>query len=104
MPGTASRFIPLKRAAAYPKATGIRHLAQVLTEPISTGAPLAGVAREASLPLRTAQRWVSRYRPFVSSGLNAEVFGHLPTVHDRTDGMPIAAAPRNAGWLAMDAR
>jgi hypothetical protein len=34
MPGTASRFIPLKRAAAYPSTTGIRHLAQVLTEPL----------------------------------------------------------------------
>jgi len=33
MPGTASRFIPLKRAAAYPTTTGIRQLAQVLTEP-----------------------------------------------------------------------
>jgi hypothetical protein len=33
MPGTASRFIPLKRAGAYPTTTGIRHLAQVLTEP-----------------------------------------------------------------------
>jgi hypothetical protein len=26
MPGTASRFIPLKRAAAYPTTTGIRQL------------------------------------------------------------------------------
>jgi hypothetical protein len=34
MPGTASRFIPLKRAAAYPTTTGIRQLAQVLTEPL----------------------------------------------------------------------
>src|SRR5580704_10842575 len=33
MLGTASRFIPLKRAAAYPTTTGIRQLAQVLTEP-----------------------------------------------------------------------
>ena len=33
MPGTAFRFIPPKRAAAYPTTTGIRHLAQVLTEP-----------------------------------------------------------------------
>ena len=31
--------------------------------------PLAGVAREASLPLRTAQRWVSRYRRFGLIGL-----------------------------------
>src|SRR5246127_5849458 len=37
MPGTASRFIPLKRAAAYPTTTGIRHLAQVLTEPLPSG-------------------------------------------------------------------
>src|ERR1700755_504372 len=33
MPGTASRFIPLK-AAAYPTTTAIRQLAQVLTEPV----------------------------------------------------------------------
>ncbi len=33
MPGTASRFIPLKRAGAYPTTIGIRQLAQVLTEP-----------------------------------------------------------------------
>jgi hypothetical protein len=33
MPGTASRFIPPKRAPAYPTTTGIRQLAQVLTEP-----------------------------------------------------------------------
>ena len=32
-------------------------------------APLARVAREASLPLRTAQRWVSRYRRFGLVGL-----------------------------------
>src|ERR1700733_8176330 len=32
-------------------------------------APLAGVAGEASLPLRTAQRWVSRYRRFGLIGL-----------------------------------
>ena len=32
-------------------------------------APLAGVAREASLPLRTAQRWVGRYRRFGLIGL-----------------------------------
>ena len=32
-------------------------------------APLAGVAKEASLPLRTAQRWVSRYRRFGLIGL-----------------------------------
>ncbi|HET7888744.1 MAG TPA: leucine zipper domain-containing protein, partial [Bradyrhizobium sp.] len=32
-------------------------------------APLSGVAREASLPLRTAQRWVSRYRRFGLTGL-----------------------------------
>jgi hypothetical protein len=31
--------------------------------------PLAGVAKEASLPLRTAQRWVSRYRRFGLIGL-----------------------------------
>ena len=37
MPGTASRFIPLKRAAAYPTTTGIRQLAQVLTEPFGGG-------------------------------------------------------------------
>ena len=36
MPGTASRFIPLKRAGAYPTTTGIRQLAQVLTEPACT--------------------------------------------------------------------
>src|SRR5580704_17720405 len=35
MLGTASRFIPLKRAAAYPTTTGIRQLAQVLTEPVT---------------------------------------------------------------------
>jgi hypothetical protein len=38
MPGTASRFIPLKRAGAYPTTTGIRQLAQVLTEPVRRGA------------------------------------------------------------------
>ena len=32
-------------------------------------APLARVAKEASLPLRTAQRWVSRYRRFGLVGL-----------------------------------
>jgi putative transposase len=32
-------------------------------------APLARVAREASLPLRTAQRWVSRYRRYGLVGL-----------------------------------
>ena len=32
-------------------------------------APLVGVAREALLPLRTAQRWVSRYRRFGLIGL-----------------------------------
>jgi putative transposase len=32
-------------------------------------APLAGVTKEASLPLRTAQRWVSRYRRFALIGL-----------------------------------
>ena len=32
-------------------------------------APLADVAKEASLPLRTAQRWVSRYRQFGLIGL-----------------------------------
>jgi hypothetical protein len=37
MPGTAPRFIPLKRAAAYPTTTGIRQLAQVLTEPSGQG-------------------------------------------------------------------
>jgi hypothetical protein len=31
--------------------------------------PLASVAKEASLPLRTAQRWVSRYRRFGLIGL-----------------------------------
>src|SRR5208337_2861904 len=31
--------------------------------------PLARVAREAALPLRTAQRWVSRYRQFGLAGL-----------------------------------
>ena len=31
--------------------------------------PLAGVAKEASLPLRTAQHWVSRYRRFGLVGL-----------------------------------
>ena len=31
--------------------------------------PLAGVAEEASLPLRTAQHWVSRYRRFGLVGL-----------------------------------
>jgi putative transposase len=31
--------------------------------------PLAGVAKEASLPLRTAQRWVNRYRRFGLVGL-----------------------------------
>jgi len=33
VPGTASRFIPLKRPGAYPITTGIRQLAQALTEP-----------------------------------------------------------------------
>ena|SRR6516165_5436145 len=42
MPGTASRFIPLKRAAAYPTTTGIRQLAQVLTEPARCGGRAAG--------------------------------------------------------------
>src|SRR5262249_38388332 len=40
--GTASRFIPLKRAAAYPTTTGIRQLAQVLTEPARCGGRAAG--------------------------------------------------------------
>ena len=31
--------------------------------------PLARAAKEASLPLRTAQRWVSRYRQFGLAGL-----------------------------------
>lgn len=31
--------------------------------------PLAGVARDASLPLRTAQRWIGRYRQFGLTGL-----------------------------------
>jgi putative transposase len=31
--------------------------------------PLAGVAKEASLPFRTAQRWVSRFRRFGLIGL-----------------------------------
>jgi hypothetical protein len=35
MPGTASRFIPLKQPGAYPITTGIRQLAQALTEPSS---------------------------------------------------------------------
>src|SRR5215469_2619885 len=34
MPGTASRFIPPLKAAAYPATTAIRQLAQVLTEPV----------------------------------------------------------------------
>jgi hypothetical protein len=33
IPGTASRFIPLKQPGAYPITTGIRQLAQALTEP-----------------------------------------------------------------------
>lgn len=32
-------------------------------------APLARVAKEASLPFRTAQRWVNRYRRFGLVGL-----------------------------------
>src|ERR1700722_18803887 len=36
---------PLKRAAAYPTTTGIRHLAQVLTEP-ATGRPRSGRLRK----------------------------------------------------------
>jgi hypothetical protein len=38
IPGTASRFIPLKQPGAYPITTGIRQLAQALTEP-SSGEP-----------------------------------------------------------------
>jgi hypothetical protein len=34
IPGTASRFIPLKQPGAYPITTGIRQLAQALTEPL----------------------------------------------------------------------
>jgi hypothetical protein len=33
IPGTASRFIPLKQPGKYPITTGIRQLAQALTEP-----------------------------------------------------------------------
>lgn len=33
--------------------------------------PLAGVAQETSVPFRTAQRWVSRYRRFALAGLAA---------------------------------
>jgi len=44
--------------------------AQISTETgASPDVPLAGVAKEASLPLRTAQRWVSRYRRFGLIGL-----------------------------------
>jgi hypothetical protein len=42
MPGTASRFIPLKPAGAYPTTTGIRQLAQVLTEPFNEQLRLFG--------------------------------------------------------------
>jgi len=37
IPGTASRFIPLKQPGAYPITTGIRQLAQALTEPEGAG-------------------------------------------------------------------
>ena len=42
---------------------------QKLRPHLEQDAPLARVAREASLPLRTAQRWVSRYRRFGLAGL-----------------------------------
>jgi hypothetical protein len=56
MLGTASRFIPLKRAAAYPMTTGIRQLAQVLTEPGAPGIrpePAAAIGWDGPLALRS---------------------------------------------------
>jgi hypothetical protein len=47
MPGTASRFIPLKRAAAYPTTTGIRQLAQGLTEPEARAVIALGILETA---------------------------------------------------------
>lgn len=42
---------------------------QKLRPHLEQNTPLACVAKEASLPLRTAQRWVSRYRRFGLAGL-----------------------------------
>ena len=42
---------------------------QKLRPHLEQNAPLTRVAKEASLPLRTAQRWVSRYRRFGLAGL-----------------------------------
>jgi len=42
---------------------------QTLRPHLEQEAPLARVAAEASMPLRTAQRWVSRYRRFGLAGL-----------------------------------
>src|SRR5689334_25408122 len=55
MPGTASRFIPLKRAAAYSMTTGIRQLAQVLTEPANPATRVIATSRE---PLRAEGEWI----------------------------------------------
>src|SRR5271169_4240553 len=42
---------------------------QTLRPHLELDVPLARVAKEASLPLRTAQEWVSRYRRFGLAGL-----------------------------------
>src|ERR1700757_2488118 len=74
MPGTASRFIPLKRAGAYPTTTGIRQLAQVLTEPFERSCELGLWRLAADKNAEVFGTRVSRRMP-----------GKLATIIDRID-------------------
>jgi hypothetical protein len=57
MPDTASRFIPLKRAGAYRITTGIRQLAQALTEPLRRCGRIFDVSIAPPSPIKSSE-WV----------------------------------------------
>ena len=91
MPGTAFRFIPLKRAAAYPTTAGIRQLAQVLTEPELPGGQAATGAlptvETATTPPRMASASATAKMSFFIERSSAAVAVRAAAVcGDRRDG------------------
>ena len=71
MPGASADAATHAALSEMPE--GVRQRAfdryQTLRPHLEQNAPLTCVAKEASLPLRMAQRWVSRYRRFTAQAL-----------------------------------
>ncbi len=60
---------PLSQFSEAARATALAHYSQVLRPHLEDGVALTGAAEAAGVPLRTAQRWLARYRAGGLAGL-----------------------------------